>query len=170
MGGNGVRQVGGLSMNESTAKSISHGRIANEIEAGSVDACRLIRLPVFEDSRGALSFVEGGRHVPFEIARAYFLYGIPDGAKRGAHAHKALQQLVIAIAGSFEVAMDDGRRQKVVRLDSPSVGLYICPMIWRDLLAFSRDAVCLVLASEPYDEADYFRCRDEYLAAIKERR
>ncbi|MEG8041228.1 FdtA/QdtA family cupin domain-containing protein [Sphingomonas sp. LR60] len=135
----------------------------------SVTDCRLLDLPHLADSRGDLSFVEGGRHVPFDIRRVYYLYGMPQGAERGAHGHRALEQLIVPLAGSFEIELDDGRARRTVRLDHPARGLYVCPMIWRDLRGFSKGAVALVLASLVYDEADYFRDYDCFLEAVAKR-
>lgn len=135
----------------------------------SIEKCRIIDLPKIPDHRGNLSFIEGNRHVPFEINRIYYLYDVPAGAERGGHGHKALQQLVIAVAGSFDVMLDDGSNKKLVKLNRPYEGLYICPMIWRELTNFSSGAVCLVLASEAYDESDYYRNYTEFLSAVKVR-
>jgi len=127
--------------------------------------CRLIDLPKVTDPRGNLTFIEGGRHIPFDIQRVYYLYDVPGGAERGGHAHKELRQLIIAISGSFDVVLDDGREKKRVHLDRSYHGLYVCPMIWRELDNFSSGSVCMVLASNRYDEADYYRSYDDYLAA-----
>lgn len=127
--------------------------------------CKIIQLPKIADARGSLSFVEGDRHIPFGIERIYYLYDMPDGAERGAHAHKALQQLIVAIAGSFEVVLDDGKSQRTFVLDRPDQGLYVCPMMWRELGSFSAGAVCMVLASQKYDENDYFRSYEAFLEA-----
>lgn len=125
--------------------------------------CRIIELPKISDPRGNLTFVEGGVHVPFEIQRAYYLYDVPGGAERGGHAHKALHQLIIAMSGSFDVVLDDGRENKRVHLARSYYGLYVCPMIWRELDNFSSGSVCMVLASNKYDEADYYRNYGDYL-------
>lgn len=119
--------------------------------------CRIIDLPKITDVRGNLSFVEGGNHVPFDIRRIYYLYDVPGGASRGGHGHKKLYQLMIAIAGSFDVLLDDGRGHKTYTLNRPYQGLVICPMIWRELDNFSSGSVCMVMASELYDEDDYYR-------------
>lgn len=128
-----------------------------------VQDCALVQLPRFTDERGSLSFAEGGVHVPFEFKRIYYLYKIPEGAERGAHAHKALHQLLIPIAGSFNILLDDGKRKRRISLSRPDRGLYIRPMIWRELENFSRDAVCVVLASERFDERDYIRSYDQFV-------
>lgn len=133
----------------------------------SVDACRIVELPRLDDARGSLTFIEAERQIPFPIRRVYYLFGVPEGGERGGHAHRALRQLLIAVAGSFEVVLDDGVRQRRVRLDSPSTGLLIVPGIWRELEAFSAGAVCLVLASEPYDEADYWRDYEEFRRSLR---
>ena len=131
----------------------------------SIEKCRFVDLPKISDPRGNLTFVEGGQHVPFDIARVYYLYDIPVGAERGGHAHKDLHQLIIAMSGSFDVVLDDGREKKRFHLDRPDTGLYVCPMLWRELENFSQGSVCMVLASNRYDEADYYRDYEEYLTA-----
>lgn len=129
----------------------------------SVKDCRIIELPKISDPRGNLTFVEGGVHVPFEIQRAYYLYDVPGGAERGGHAHKSLHQLIIAMSGSFDVVLDDGREKKRFHLARSYYGLYVCPMIWREIDNFSSGSVCMVLASNRYDEADYYRDYGNYL-------
>jgi len=128
--------------------------------------CRLIQLPKISDPRGNLTFVEGGNHIPFDIERVYYLYDVPGGSDRGAHAHKALHQLIIAMSGSFDVVLDDGREKKRFHLIRSYYGLYVCPMMWRELDNFSSGSVCMVLASNMYDEDDYYRDYVEYLAAL----
>ncbi len=131
----------------------------------SLEDCRVIDLPRHRDSRGSLSFVENGSHVPFDIERVYYLYDVPKGAGRGGHGHKQLQQLIVSLSGCFDVILDDGFDSRVYRLDNPYTGLYVCPMMWRTLENFSPGAVCLVLASLRYDEADYFRDYSDFLKA-----
>src|SRR4051812_14666558 len=131
---------------------------------------RLIPLPRISDPRGNLTFIEAGCHVPFEIKRVYYLYDVPGGADRGGHAHKELHQLLIAIAGSFDVIVDDGSYKHRFQLNRSYFGLYLPPMTWRELENFSSGSVCLVLASAPYDEADYHRCYQTYLAALRAQR
>lgn len=114
-------------------------------------------LPKISDPRGNLTFIEGARHIPFDIKRVYYTYDVPGGSERGAHAHKKLQQLIIAMSGSFDVMLDDGFDKKRFHLNRSYFGLYVCPMIWRELDNFSSGSVCLVLASEVYDPADYYR-------------
>jgi hypothetical protein len=132
-----------------------------------LDACRIIELPKIGDPRGNLTFVEGGRHIPFDIRRVYYLYDVPGGADRGGHSHKNLHQLLIAMSGSFDVVLSDGFRTCRRHLNRSYYGLYIPPMIWRELENFSSGSVCLVLASEAYDEADYYREYQDYLRAVR---
>ncbi|MFN4021478.1 MAG: sugar 3,4-ketoisomerase [Hydrogenophilus thermoluteolus] len=131
-----------------------------------IDLCRIVELPKISDPRGSLTFIEGGRHVPFEIKRVYYLYDVPGGTERGGHAHKKLHQLLIAMSGSFDVVLDDGCSRKRFHLNRSYYGLYVCPMIWRELDNFSSGAVCMVLASNFYDENDYYRNYEDYLAAL----
>lgn len=121
------------------------------------------------DARGNLTFIEGGRHIPFDIRRVYYLYDVPGGAERGGHAHKNLHQLIIAMSGSFDVLLDDGQNKKRIHLNRSYYGLYVCPMMWRELDNFSSGSVCMVLASNLYSEEDYYRNYDEFLAACKSR-
>ena len=128
-------------------------------------SCGLIDLPKVSDPRGSLTFVEGCKHVPFDIKRVYYLYDVPGGSERGGHAHKALHQLIIAMSGSFDVVLDDGCEKKRFHLVRSYYGLYVCPMMWRELTNFSSGSVCMVLASNLYEENDYFRNYDEFLKA-----
>lgn len=122
-----------------------------------VERCRVIDLPVVKEERGNLSFIEANRHVPFAIERVYYLYDVPGGAERGGHAHRDLQQLIIAMSGSFDVVLDDGFGKRRFHLNRSNYGLLVCPMVWREIDNFSGGSVCLVLASARYDEADYYR-------------
>lgn len=131
----------------------------------SLDKCGIVELPKFTDPRGHLTYIENGKHIPFDIKRVYYLYDVPDGFERGEHAHKELHQLIIAVSGRFDVVLDDGVSRKTFHLSQPHRGLYVCPMIWRQLLNFSGGAVCLVLASNLFDESDYFRDYNEFLSA-----
>lgn len=131
----------------------------------SIDLCQMVDLPKITDARGNLTFIEGCNHVPFDIERVYYLYDVPGGAERGGHAHKGLQQLIIAMSGSFDVVLDDGVKKKRVHLNRSYSGLYVCPMIWRELDNFSSGSVCMVLASNRYDEDDYYRDYDEFIGA-----
>lgn len=131
----------------------------------NIDTCSIITLPKISDPRGNLTSIEGGKHVPFDIQRVYYLYDVPGGAERGGHAHKGLHQLIIAMSGSFDVVLDDGFNKKRVHLSRSYNGLYVCPMIWRELDNFSSGSVCMVLASNRYDEDDYFRDYGDFLNA-----
>lgn len=131
----------------------------------TVSDCKIIQLPRIADTRGKLSFIESHDHVPFDIKRIYYLYDMPPDAERGAHGHKKLEQLIVPLAGSFDICFDDGYHKKSYRLENPWEGVYVAPMIWRELKNFSSGAICLVLASEHYDEQDYFRNYHEFLHA-----
>lgn len=132
----------------------------------SLEDCKLIELPKISDPRGNISFVEGGQHIPFDIRRVYYLYDVPGGSDRGSHAHKNLHQFIIAMSGSFDVELDDGKEKKRYHLNRSYYGLYVCPMMWRYLDNFSSGAVCMVLASEHYSEADYIRDYSDFLAKV----
>ena len=132
----------------------------------SLDKCRIVDLPKISDPRGNLTFIEGQSHVPFDIQRVYYLYDVPGGAERGGHAHKELHQLIIAMAGSFDVVLDDGSERKRFHLNRSYYGLYVCSMIWRELDNFSSGSVCMVLASNRYDESDYYRDYEQYRGAM----
>jgi hypothetical protein len=129
----------------------------------NINNCKLVELPKITDPRGNLTFIEGGDHIPFDIQRVYYLYDVPGGAERGGHAHKDLHQLIIAMSGSFDVLLDDGKQKKRVHLARSYYGLYVCPMIWRELDNFSSGSVCMVLASNKYDESDYYRDYDQFM-------
>jgi hypothetical protein len=128
-----------------------------------LDQCKIIALPQIHDPRGNLTFVEAGRHIPFDIRRVYYLYDVPGGAERGGHAHKGLHQLIIAMSGSFDIHLDDGQSKKIVHMNRSYYGLYVCPMIWREMDNFSSGAVCMVLASNYYDEQDYYRDYEQFV-------
>ena len=125
--------------------------------SGEISECRIVNLPKISDPRGNLTFVEGGSHIPFDIQRVYYLYDVPGGSERGGHAHKGLRQLIIAMSGSFDVVLDDGKEKKRFHLNRSYNGLYVCSMLWRELDNFSSGSVCMVLASNKYDEKDYYR-------------
>ena len=128
----------------------------------SVYECSIIHLPKVHNQAGNLTALENNKNIPFDVRRVYYLYDVPGGAERGGHGHKKLQQFIISLSGSFDVLINDGTNKKVVRLDRPYIGLHIIPGIWRELMNFSSGAICLVLASEKYDEADYIRDFEVY--------
>jgi hypothetical protein len=125
---------------------------------------RALELPTVTDPRGKLTFIEGERHVPFPIRRAYWIYDVPGGEVRGGHAYRELEEVIVAVSGSFDVSVEDGRDSEVVSLNRSYHGLYLPPMTWRQLENFSTNGVCLILASLPYEEADYIRDHDAFLA------
>lgn len=138
--------------------------------APSVRDCRILDLPKVADPRGNLTFIEESRHVPFDIKRVYYLYDVPGGESRGGHAHRKLEQFVIAASGSFDIVVDDGAEQRRFFLNRSYYGLYIPRLIWREMENFSSGSICLVLASEHFDESDYFRDHDAFLRAVREAR
>ena len=129
-----------------------------------IENCTILDLPRINDPRGNLTFVESSRHIPFAIQRVYYLYDVPGGSARGGHAHKALHQLIIAMSGSFDIHLDDGYEKKTVHMNRSYYGLYVCPMIWREIDNFSSGAVCMVLASDYYDELDYYRDYNQFVS------
>ena len=134
-----------------------------------VGDCRMLDFPVFPDRRGNLTFVEGMRHVPFDIKRVYYLYDVPGGEERGGHAHRQLEQVIIAMSGSFDVVLDDGSARAEITLNRSYFGVYVSRMVWRELVNFSSGSVCLVLASRPYEAEDYLYDYDEFAAAARRR-
>jgi len=135
----------------------------------SVYDAAIIQFPKILDDRGNLTFVEAKRHVPFEISRVYWIYDVPGGESRGSHAYRELQEVVIALSGSFDVFLDDGMAQKTVTLNRAYYGLYVPNMIWRRMQNFSTNAVALVLASRPYAIEDYIRDYSEFQRMNKKR-
>ncbi|MFZ5874874.1 MAG: sugar 3,4-ketoisomerase [Nitrospirota bacterium] len=135
----------------------------------SLERCRLIELPIISNPKGNLTFIEAHRHVPFEIKRVYYLYDVPGGAERGGHGHRELEQLIIAMSGSFDVVLDDGAERKRYHLNRSYFGLYVCPMMWREIDNFSSGSVCMVLASTRYDESDYYREYEPFLRAVRDK-
>ncbi len=126
----------------------------------------LVDLPVVTDPRGDLTFIEGENHIPFPIRRVYYLYNVPVDAERGGHAHHDLEQVVFALSGSFRIKIDNGSIKTEYWLNNPQKGLYINKLIWREMDSFSQGAVCMVLASRPYDESDYLREYDDFISTI----
>jgi len=129
----------------------------------SVDDCTLVNLRKITGPHGSITPVYPHADVPFDIERVYYLYDVPGGATRAGHAHLKLEQLIVSVMGSFDIALDDGASQKTVRLDRAYTGLYMPNMIWREIVNFSSGGVCLVLASRPFEEADYIRDHAEFL-------
>lgn len=129
--------------------------------------CKIFELPKILDARGNLTFVESGRHIPFDIKRVFYLYDVPGGEVRAGHANIKLQQLIVAMSGSFDVVLDDGVNKQRVHLNRSYQGLYIPGMIWREIENFSSCAVCMVLASDYYDPIDYYRDYDEFITAVR---
>ncbi|WP_338673623.1 FdtA/QdtA family cupin domain-containing protein [Streptomyces sp. SCSIO 30461] len=137
--------------------------ITTEPKVGRLKPCAFIELEQHNDARGNLSVVESEWTVGFPIQRVYYLHDLDTGSSRGGHAHRALEQLIIAVHGSFTITVDDGFNQTEFRLDDAGRGLYVGPMVWRNLSDFSEGAVSVVLASLHYDESDYYRDYDEFL-------
>jgi dTDP-4-dehydrorhamnose 3,5-epimerase-like enzyme len=134
----------------------------------SIYNCCVIELNKVHNRSGNLTSIEDRMEIPFDVRRLYYLYDVPGGAERGGHAHKKLQQLIVAASGCFDVVLDDGKNRKVVELNRPYYGLHVVPGIWRELINFSSGAICLVLASEKYDIDDYIRDYDVYLKYTNE--
>jgi hypothetical protein len=134
----------------------------------SIFDCSIFHLPKIHTIQGNITPVQNNFNIPFDVKRIYYLYDIPGGESRGAHGHKDLESLIIAVSGSFDVTIDDGFNKKTVQLNRPYLGLNLKPGMWRDISNFSSGAICLVLASEKYDENDYFRNYDEFLNFKKE--
>lgn len=128
----------------------------------SVFDCNIIHFPRIQNRAGNITAVQNGIEVPFDVKRVYYLYDIPGGEDRGAHAHRSLEQLVIAASGSFDITIDDGRNKKTVHLSRPYFGLHILPGMWRNISNFSSGAICLVLSSALYDPADYIRTYEDF--------
>jgi hypothetical protein len=130
----------------------------------------LIKLPIRPDYRGNLTFVEGGHHIPFDIRRVFYLYDVPGGESRAGHALKDIEQLIVAVSGSFDVILDYGAERSTITLNRPYVGLYLPSLVWRELENFSSGSVCLVFASDRYSEASYYRSYEQFQAALADER
>jgi dTDP-4-dehydrorhamnose 3,5-epimerase-like enzyme len=133
----------------------------------SLSECKIIDLPKIEDHRGNLTFIEQSRHIPFDIKRVYYLYDVPGGGVRGGHAHNQFHEFIIAANGSFDVILKDGTDEKRFHLNRSYYGLYVSPLVWRELDNFSSGSVSLVLASDFYNESDYIRDYNDYQKKIK---
>ena len=130
--------------------------------------CKIIQLPKIEDARGNLTFIEGGNHIPFDIKRVFYLYDVPGGSERAGHGHKKLEQLIIAMSGSFDLILDEGTEKKTFHMNRSYYGLYVPSKVWRVINNFSSGAVCMVLASEYYNESAYYRNYNEFIKAVRE--
>jgi hypothetical protein len=125
--------------------------------------CSILELPKIDNPAGSITSINAEVNIPFEIARVYYLYDVPGGSSRGGHAHKELEQLIVAASGSFDVILDDGANRRTVHLNRPYSGLLMPRMIWRELVNFSSGGICLVVASQKYEPADYIRDRQNYI-------
>lgn len=170
-----VRDIKELIRNDASAmpneplRSMSRDKSLNEVKKYSVSDCGIIELDRHHSQRkGDISVVENGKEVPFDVKRIYYLYDVPGGVNRGGHAHKELYQLIVAASGAFTVVLDDGTNKKAFTLNRPYQGLFVKPGIWRTLTEFSSGSVCVVLASEKYDERDYIRRYDDFLSFRKQ--
>ncbi|PKO46937.1 MAG: hypothetical protein CVU29_04330 [Betaproteobacteria bacterium HGW-Betaproteobacteria-22] len=130
-----------------------------------LEDCRIVELPKIHNPQGNLTFIESDSQIPFAIQRVYYVYDVPGGAERGGHAHKELHQLIVAMSGSFDITLDDGKDKKTFHLARSYYGLYVCPMIWREIDNFSSGSVLMVLASNKYTEEDYYRNYDDFMRA-----
>jgi dTDP-4-dehydrorhamnose 3,5-epimerase-like enzyme len=144
-----------------------HGVHYGQCHPVGVEECKPIELPAVADPQGDLVFAEGENHIPFSIARVFYVYDVPAQAARGGHAHRALEQAVFCLSGRMELAIDDGRRRLDVTLDNPRRGIYLPSMVWHDIGGFAPGTVYLALASAEFDEADYIRDHDEFLQAVQ---
>jgi len=133
----------------------------------SIYDCSIIELNQIHNRSGNITSIENRINIPFDVRRIYYLYDVPGGAERGGHAHKDLQQLIVAASGCFDVVLDDGKNKKVVELNRPYYGLYVVPGIWRELINFSSGAICLVMASHKYEKEDYIRDYNNFLTFKK---
>jgi dTDP-4-dehydrorhamnose 3,5-epimerase-like enzyme len=131
-----------------------------------INNCYTFNLETFHDARGSLSVIENNPSLPFEIQRLYYLYKTHDQSVRGVHAHKKLQQIIIPFSGEFEILLDDGLDKKTYFLNDPAIGLYVCPMIWRELKPIGNGGVCAVLASRKYEEHDYIHSYSDFISMV----
>ena len=129
--------------------------------------CNLFDIKSFSDERGELSVLQKGEGVPFSIKRIYYLYDTKATHVRGVHAHHKLEQVIVALSGKFEIKLDDGKRSKIVVLDKPNLGLYICPMIWREVTSIENNGICMVLASRKYEEEDYIHDYKNFINLVR---
>lgn len=134
-----------------------------EKKINTVYDCGIVHLPKIHNRAGNITSLENNITIPFDVKRVYYLYDVPGGEERGGHAHKELQQFIVAVSGAFDVMLNDGKNKKIVHLDRPFIGLHIVPGIWRELIEFSSGAICLVLASTKHEETDYIRDYQEFI-------
>jgi uncharacterized RmlC-like cupin family protein len=151
-----------IAYKENKSTQIVNIEVDESYKTLTIDDCQIIPLEKNHRDKGNITVIEKHDDIPFDIARVYYLYDVPGGEERGGHAHKELSQLIIAVSGSFDVILNDGKSTKTVTLNRPYQGLYVVPGIWRELVNFSSGSCCLVLASHQYSEADYFRNYSEY--------
>jgi len=156
-----------INSSKQTIKSANWKARARTLIPLKIDKCKTIKFPKISDHRGNLSFIEGKRHIPFEIKRAYYLYDVPSEAKRGGHAHFKMEAVIIALSGSFEVKVYDGFKTKSIFLNKPNYGLYLPASVWREIENFSSNSIALVLASTYYEESDYIRNRAVFKKMVR---
>ncbi|MBU1674085.1 FdtA/QdtA family cupin domain-containing protein [Patescibacteria group bacterium] len=132
-----------------------------------IKKCKIIDLPIIADQRGNLSIAEESQAIPFPMKRIYYLYDVPTGAARGGHAHKEMESVIIALSGSFDVIVDDGKKKEKFFMNRPHYGIYVPPFTWREIVNFSSNSIALAIVSTPYDEADYIREYESFKDQIK---
>lgn len=137
------------------------------IDSRDKNSCRIIELPKIMDPRGNLTFIEGDRHIPFQIRRCYWIYDVPGGETRGGHAYRSNNEIIVAVSGSFDVVIDDGNGLQTYSLNRSYYGLYVPCLHWRELVNFSTNSLCLVMASADFSEADYIRSHDDFLLEVR---
>lgn len=142
--------------------------IENQVQISQYNKCTVVDLNKLHHEKGNITVIENSKHIPFNTQRIYYLYDVPGGESRGGHAHKNLHQLIVAVGGSFDVVIDNGKEKQRISLNRPYQGLYVVPGTWRELENFSSGATCLVLASENYDEKDYIRDYNEFTNYLNE--
>lgn len=133
------------------------------MKTSTVFDCTMLTLPINHQNNGNLTSISNGIQVPFDVKRVYYLYDVPGGFSRGGHGHKDLQQLIVALSGSFDITVDDGNVKRTFQLSRPNMGLFMPSGLWRELDNFSSGSICFVLASHEYDEADYFRDYEKFV-------
>lgn len=142
-------------------------KVTSGLSSKRLDECRIINLSKISDPRGILTIINSNENIPFEIKRIFYIYNIPKGEKRGNHANRSVKELIICLAGGFDVNLDDGFKKKVIHLDKPWQGLFIPPMIWASESNYEEGTICLALASEEYDVSKYYNDYNEFLKAVR---